>query len=146
MNSQEFITVFVLALVTGTTALTITRTRVFQRPRIWLRKRGEWWDKLITCPYCTGHYIALLLNGLYQPRLLEPKVDGVAGDVVVFLTSWFATVALASMVVGLMVAALSQLGEPEPIEVKPKIPSPPKPLPSPPATGTGIMPPKKEST
>lgn len=116
MNTEDILTVLVMALVTGTTALTITRTYIFQRPRNWLRARGEWWDKLVTCPYCTGHWIALGLMFLFQPRLLKScTLAGDLGDAVCFLATWFVIVALASFVVGLIWAALGSISPPPPL-------------------------------
>lgn len=102
---DALLTAVILGMVTGTVSLTITRTYVFRTPRNWLRRRGEWFDKLITCPYCTSHYVAAFFVAFYRPKLVDSFF------LVDLAVSWFFVVVTSALTVGLLWRSLSVIGE-----------------------------------
>lgn len=97
----------ILSWVTATISLTLTRTYIFKKPRDWLRRRSEWWDKLASCPYCTSHWVALFLSLVFDTRILASRVPGVAGEVIDSLLGVFFIVALAAVEIGLIAFAFN---------------------------------------
>lgn len=86
----------VLALAVGSASFTVARTKVSRPFREWVAQRSTWFGNLVTCPYCTSHWLAAIAIALYRPRPVEmtPVLDwGVA---------WLATVALSAAVIGVI--------------------------------------------
>lgn len=73
------IEIILLSAVVGTVSMTITRSRLF----MWLPRM---------CPYCFGHWVAIPLVVIYQPRVLASDLFFI--DVV---CNWFAVIAFASI-------------------------------------------------
>lgn len=49
------------ALATAAITMTLTRGTVFRPLRLWVIRRSSWFGKLVTCPYCMSHWIALMV-------------------------------------------------------------------------------------
>ncbi len=52
-----------IGVATGVISLTLTRSRLLRGPRNWIKYRSPWWGELVTCPYCTSHWVAATLVG-----------------------------------------------------------------------------------
>ncbi len=89
MNWQQLFMILILALPVSAITLTITRSSLFERPREWMLEKNEWFGKLVTCPYCTSHWVSFALVVWYQPRMLQSWLP------VDLIISTFAVVALA---------------------------------------------------
>lgn len=93
---MEIVTCLVLALAVGSASFTVARTKISVPFRTWVMKKSKWFGGLVTCPYCTSHWLAAVAVGIYRPRPVElwaPVDWGVA---------WLMTVALAAFVIGLV--------------------------------------------
>lgn len=92
-----------LALACASISLTITRTPLFGSARGWARERSVWLGKLVTCPYCTSHWVAFVLV-----LATTPVPHGVAesAERIVFL---FAVVTLAAPMQWAIFAAISNI-------------------------------------
>lgn len=90
MNLQQLFVALILALPVSVISLTITRSSLFDHLRKWMVERNEWLGKLVTCPYCTSHWVSFALVAWYQPRMLQS-----AWLPVDLMISAFAIVALA---------------------------------------------------
>ena len=55
-----------ISLAVSATSVTVTRAAIFQ----WLRERTAW--KLLQCPYCFSHWLALLAVAAYRPSWWLP--------------------------------------------------------------------------
>ena len=71
MNTNPFIAVLILAFAGAVIALTITKSSLFQRPREWALEISEWFGKLVSCTYCTGHWVSFGLVAIYRPRIIH---------------------------------------------------------------------------
>ena len=68
MNLQELFRVFVLALATSAISVTISKAKVFEALRYWIAKRNKWFGELVSCSYCTSHWVAIAFVAIYRPR------------------------------------------------------------------------------
>jgi len=60
-----------LALVTASVAFTLCETTLFGGLRGWAKVRSAREEKLASCGYCLGHWVAFGLVAIYRPRLFE---------------------------------------------------------------------------
>jgi hypothetical protein len=60
-----------LSLVTASISFSVTETKLALPLRDWVKKKNYFLGELISCSYCFGHWVALALVVLYQPRLFE---------------------------------------------------------------------------
>jgi hypothetical protein len=90
----EIIEIGYLSMATSTISLTITRAKVSRPLRGWVTRRNNFFGEMITCPYCTSHWIAFILCAIYHPRPfpVNPFID------------WF----IASMTVVMLASVLSK--------------------------------------
>jgi hypothetical protein len=79
---------FVCLVLSGAVAsisCTISKAGVMRPIRQWVREKNAWLGKLISCVYCTSHWISAVFVVIYRPtplRLIQP-IDSI---VAVFLT------------------------------------------------------------
>jgi len=57
--------------VTASVSFTISETKLFAAPRAYILKKFTLLGELLSCGYCLGHWVALLLIILYRPRLFH---------------------------------------------------------------------------
>lgn len=123
-DSSQLYALAVMALVVGSIAVTITRSKIFAGVREWIAEKTaaqmvkndgvysvfggniglRFWKFLhgvFTCPYCMGHWLSFALIAWYQPRPLTSDVLLV--DMVV---SAFALVTMSSWASGLIVKGM----------------------------------------
>lgn len=87
---QEMRTAILLSLVTASIAFTVSETAAFAGIRERLRVRDAWLGKLVSCGYCSGHWIAFGLVAVYRPRL--------------FTALWLLDYALTTLVIAWLAA------------------------------------------
>ncbi len=63
--------VIYLSLVCASISFTVTETKLFLPGREWVKKQSAFFGKLISCGYCFGHWVALVLVMIYQPGLFN---------------------------------------------------------------------------
>lgn len=97
MNLIGLYQVTVLAVAVAAVAVTVSKARVFASTREWIAKRNAWLGELVSCSYCTSHWVALALVAIYRPVLVEQWI------VVDLLVSLFAMVAIAAIISGVII-------------------------------------------
>lgn len=85
---------FVLALATAAISVTVSKARVFASFRSWVASKNAWFGELISCSYCTSHWVALALTAVYRPKLVSQLTA------IDFLVSVFAIVATSAVLSG----------------------------------------------
>lgn len=95
-------TCVVLAMVVSGTSYTITGTEIFEPLRRFLVARSKWLGHLISCFYCTSHWITFLLVALYRPVLVETSFA-----LVNLAISAFFVIQLATFLTGLLFKSFS---------------------------------------
>lgn len=89
--------VAVLALATAAISVTVSKARVFASIREWVASRNNWLGELMSCSYCTSHWVAIALVAIYRPVLVSQWV------VVDLLVSVFGVVAFAAIISGVII-------------------------------------------
>lgn len=79
----------VMALACSAAAMTITKASLFSTLRDWVVSKNAWLGKLVTCPYCTSHWLAM------AAALLTPAIPG-THPVSHFVVTAFAIVAITA--------------------------------------------------
>lgn len=93
--TSEIVSALVLAIAISSATITVTMTEIFRPLRSKLAgMKNPWLGKLITCHYCLTHHLAFWAVLIYRPYL----VHGWA--VTDFLATWFAVVAVATLLAG----------------------------------------------
>jgi hypothetical protein len=104
--AENLYTLLMLALVSATVSVTVSRASIFNRPREWLSDRSEFFGKLLSCPYCLSHWVAFALVAVHHPQVLPVHWA------VNFLTASFAVVTLTAFMMGGMFAAFQRIPAP----------------------------------
>jgi hypothetical protein len=63
--------VLYLSMVAGSISFTVTETKLFKPVREWVGRKSRFFGELISCGYCSGHWVAFGLTAIYQPRLFD---------------------------------------------------------------------------
>lgn len=66
-----WLTALYLALATGTAAFTISSTSIAEPFRKAVKKRSEFFGKLVGCPHCLSHWLAAGATLMYRPWLVH---------------------------------------------------------------------------
>lgn len=104
---DRFFPLLFLALVSATMTVTLTRASIFERPRRWLSEKSVFLGKLLACPYCSSHWVAFALVGVYRPQVL------VTHWAVNFFAVSFSVVTLTAFFMGGMFAAFQHIPPPK---------------------------------
>ena len=68
---QFLLLAVMLSVVTASLSYTITETKIFEPFRKWLREKNEFMGKLVSCGYCMGHWIALVLVVFFEVKIFH---------------------------------------------------------------------------
>jgi hypothetical protein len=104
MGMNSFYEVMVIALATAAISLTISKGRIFIPLREWIASRNTWLGELVSCFYCTSHWVAIALVVIYQPVLLRKWLF------LDLLVSVFVVVSVSTLVCGAIIR-LTSMGE-----------------------------------
>lgn len=97
-----------LSLTAASLTLTISKGKIFRNPRNRLTMLNSWLGELINCPYCTSHWISLLLVAIFRPRPLVSEIM-----IIDLAVSMFILVSLSSMLIGLIYKSISMVSTDE---------------------------------
>ena len=81
-------------------SVTLAKSKVFEAPRDWLRRKSALLGDLAACPYCQSHWYAAGITLWLQPRLIEGTP--VANFVIISL----AIVAVSALICGAIMRLL----------------------------------------
>lgn len=98
--------VALLGTATGIFSVTLTLARVFRPLRKAFRTIHPWLGKLISCPYCTSHWIAAFFTVVYRPVVL-PRYF-----LLDLFVSWGCVIFVACCAAGLTKRAMEIEGDP----------------------------------
>lgn len=88
----DIITILILSLAVSAISVTLARGGVFAALRQWVMDRNEWLGKLISCPYCLSHWVALFAVVFYPISMTFYST----------LVTIFAVVAISAIVSGVI--------------------------------------------
>ncbi len=105
ISATNIVTCLILAMAVAAAAMTITKTAIFRPMRSWVSQRSSWFGKLLSCPYCTSHWLVFFSVAWYQPLLVTSRLR---------VMDWFITclavVAVSSIFCGLIFYAFANMG------------------------------------
>ncbi len=90
--TNEFHALLFCSSVCGAVSMTISTAKGFSGLRTWVKSKNEWIGEGLSCPYCTSHWVALILMLIYRPRPLDCGIY-----LIDFFTATMMMVALASI-------------------------------------------------
>lgn len=102
--AAQVVVVVTLSLAVAAISMTIAKGKIFLPLRQWVEDRNEWLGNLVSCPYCTSHWVAVVVVALYQPKLTSFTFG-----IVDLIVSVFAIVTLSSFFAGLIYRAFTQM-------------------------------------
>lgn len=82
----------ILSGAVASISCTISKSGVMRPIRYWVKEKNAWFGKLISCVYCTSHWISALFVIIYRPtpiRLIQPVDSIVAIFLIVTMASAF---------------------------------------------------------
>jgi hypothetical protein len=97
MNFEGLYQVAVLALATAAISVTTSKARVFASARRWIASRSDWFGDLVSCTYCTSHWVAIAFVAIYRPVIVHQWI------VIDLIVSVFTTVALSAIISGAII-------------------------------------------
>lgn len=71
MDTNEMYQVLVLSLATAAISVTVSRAQIFATFRTLVAEKSTWAGKLISCYYCTSHWVAIVFVLIYRPVLIS---------------------------------------------------------------------------
>lgn len=71
MNLLPFL---LLGLAVGTVSYTITKGSIFGPLRVWVIERSYWLGKLMQCPYCMSHWVAIVAMLVFHPQMIGGNI------------------------------------------------------------------------
>lgn len=92
--------VLTLSLAFAIISVTLTKGKIFRKQRLWVAKRSPWAYSLLSCPYCTSHWIVALGFSPYHPRLLYSG----AGVFLDYTFSLFFMIGVTVLLIGLILS------------------------------------------
>lgn len=96
MVLDELYHVAVLALATAAISVTVSKARIFAFVRGWIASRSRRLGELVSCSYCTSHWVAIGLVAVYRPVLISQWI------ILDLIISVFSVVAIAAIVSGVI--------------------------------------------
>ena len=67
---MSIISFLLLGLCCATVSYTLTRGSIFADLRMWTIRKSYWLGKLVQCPYCMSHWVALGAMIIFQPKMI----------------------------------------------------------------------------
>jgi Protein of unknown function (DUF1360) len=89
--------ILAIALAVAAVSTTIAKSSLFTKMREWMLDHFMFLGKLMSCSYCTSHWVAFFFVAIYRPKLIELwwGID--------FVLTAFAVIAIATVIIGVMV-------------------------------------------
>jgi hypothetical protein len=63
--------VIVIGIATGAISMFITKSALLNSFHAWLEKKSPFLEEMLSCPWCTSHWIGAFFLLVYQPWLLD---------------------------------------------------------------------------
>lgn len=85
-------------IVSASISFTVTMSALFAGFRNAVEKRSKFFGDLVQCPYCFGHYVALVLNSLLFFSSDSVKFDyNNIYNYILFIFTWFLIVGIMAL-------------------------------------------------
>jgi len=68
---HEIMTVLWLGIATGAISLVISKSALLNGFHDWLEPRAPFLEEMLSCPWCTSHWVGLFFTLVYRPLLVD---------------------------------------------------------------------------
>lgn len=98
---SDYATVAALGVASGAISLLLTKSTLLDKFHKWLEQRSPFLEEMLSCPWCTSHWVSAFFMLVYRPALL------VSGFLPVdWLVTLMFMVAVATLTAGAMYSLL----------------------------------------
>lgn len=87
---STILSICTIVLATSAISITVCETKIFEPSRNFIKMKSCWLGKLISCPYCTSHWISFLFVVAYKVKMIQGL------GMIDYLVTAFAIVSLAT--------------------------------------------------
>lgn len=98
MLKQNLPTALVIAFAVAAMSFTIAKTKVSAPFRAWVKSHSVWAGGLVSCPYCTSHWLTLAAMVTFREDIRLIWGHGFFD----YMGTWAAIIAVSAIVVGLI--------------------------------------------
>ncbi len=101
---EKFILIVYLGFATSALSVTLTKADIAKPLRDWVAKRlGP--ETLLSCPFCTGWWVAMPLTLIYQPTMTDKHV------LIELFVSLVAVIGVAAVISGIIIQTIPNFKE-----------------------------------
>lgn len=68
---HEIMKVLWLGIATGAISMVISKSALLNKFHDWLEPRAPFLEEMLSCPWCTSHWVALFFTLIYHPLLID---------------------------------------------------------------------------
>lgn len=114
---NEFFQLSLLSVACGATSMVLTKSTLLNGFHNWLEKRSPFLEEMLSCPWCTSHWVAAFLVLAYQPSILSHPAwmrDSLAAAFLDFFVSTMVMAAFSSITARLIYSAYKPIMKQEP--------------------------------
>ena len=98
---NQFLIYILVAACAASISFTVTMSGMFESMREWIYNKNEFFGQLITCPYCFGHYVVLVMLLTSNIPLLQVS----SMDLYNALFTWFALMGIVALLHKVIITA-----------------------------------------
>jgi hypothetical protein len=92
---NELFHVILIGVATGAISLFITKSALLNSFHTWLEKKSPFFEEMLSCPWCTSHWIGAFFLLVYQPWIINAGNAFLAP--VDWLVTWMVVVTVAAL-------------------------------------------------
>lgn len=96
MLRENLPTALVIAFAVAAMSYTIAKTKVSAPFRAWVKSKSEWAGGLVSCPYCTSHWLTLAAMLTFRSDIRLIWGHGFFD----YMGTWAAIIAVSAIIVG----------------------------------------------
>ncbi len=99
--AEKIFNLIIISMCVSSISITLTRGSPFSFLRNWAYKRSKWFGALLSCTYCTSHWVAIvivILVYIYNPIVNITNILFIDAAITVF-----AVVAISTIITGIVV-------------------------------------------
>jgi hypothetical protein len=105
---DAFFHVVLIGVATGALSLFVTKSALLNSFHKWLEKRSPFLEELLSCPWCTSHWVGFFLMLVYRPLVISNPIGWLFVPVD-WLVTLMVIVFIAMLTAGAMFRALKPM-------------------------------------
>lgn len=101
---NDLVRLFLLSVAVGAISMVVTKSPLLNKFHSWVEKRSPFLEEMLSCPWCTSHWVAGFFVVVFGPIHLERTANWTLVPLD-YIVSIFAVVGLASVTSKLITSA-----------------------------------------